>query len=121
VRLDAAPEEWPAARRGIDHCLSSLGFRNVSAEDLYPKFMEEDRRIVAVWKPTAEGSFFYVPPFSVAWVLEEEGELYVHFQPSNSEGGDAKFLAHTFSQCTQFHDPNVEVEITSSKIILDLR
>jgi len=64
---------------------------------------------------------FRVAPVAVAWVIEEEGELYVHFQPPNSQGDDAKFLAHTFTKCIQFHNPNTDIEITSGKIIPDLR
>jgi hypothetical protein len=83
--------------------------------------MAEDPEIVAVWMPIDRGSFSYTPPFSVAWILERHDELYVHFQPGNSRGEDAKFLSRTFSRCIRVHDPDAEIEITTGKIAPDLR
>jgi hypothetical protein len=121
ARFDAAPDQWPALRADIAHCLTSLAFRDVSSEDLYPKFMEEDPTIVEVWAPIDGGSFFSTPPVAVAWVIQEEAELYVHFQPPNSQGDDANYLANTFSTCVQVHHPDATVNISSRKIVPDLR
>jgi len=121
VKFRGESDEWPAVRPEIEHCLSSLGFRNISSEDFYADYLVDHPDIVAVWESTAEGSFLDVPPFAVAWVLNSDPGVHVHFQPSNSQGPDAKFFADTFTKCIQFHQPSRELEITSSRIVLDLR
>ena len=121
VRFGTTREQWPHVREHISHCLASLAFHDASSEDLYPKFMEEDPSIVEVWAPDDRGSFFSTPPVAIAWVIQEQDQLYVHFQPPNSQGVYAKFLANTFSKCMQIHDPSALIEITSGKIVPDLR
>ena len=121
VRTRINSDEWPSARVEIDHCLSSLAFRDASSEDVYLKFRAEDPAIVAVWQRQWERTFPHGRPFPVVWVREEEGALYVHFVPSTGNGQEAEFFAGTFSQCLRLHDPNIRVETTSENIDLDLR
>lgn len=121
VGFETTPGEWPATRLDIEHCLSSLGFRNASSEGFYPEILEEDPRNLAVWKPDQDISLLYNPPFSVAWVLEEDGAYRVHFVPHNARGEEAKFFALTFSECIQLHDPDESTSITTQRIVPDLR
>lgn len=113
------PEQlWPE-EAGIDHCLLSLGFSDVSSSNLYSGWIAEHPELVAVWAPPA-GSVWSDPPFSVAWVSRAATGWTVRFVPGNARGPDAKYFSSAFSDCLSLHSPGVEVEIESSRY-LDLR
>jgi hypothetical protein len=114
-------DRWPAARAEVEECLSSIGFGDVSGEDFYPEFMQEDPTIMAVWKPVAERTFIDTRPFAVAWVIDDDGEMFVHFVPGNSAGYHADFFAEKFSHCIIARDSEARIKTTSRTIFPDLR
>jgi hypothetical protein len=114
-------DDWPAIQPEVEHCLSSLDFRDASADEWYANYLVENPEIVAVWKPAPERSFFDTSPYAVAWVVNTHEGLHVHFQPGNMQGPYAKSLAASFRSCIHSQRPESDLEITTDAIFPDLR
>jgi hypothetical protein len=100
--------------------MTSLGLENLSSEQPYLQFLEEEPDLASVWS-TPERSMWSSTPSAVVWVRRKGAEWQVAFIPNPSGGdGAADLLSNGFSRCIAQHEPSLQVE-TQSHRSLDFR
>jgi hypothetical protein len=115
------PQETPeSATTGetIAHCLTSLGFKDVSHEDYNRESIAQEPDLIATWSRSA-GSIWSGSAETAASLWQEGAQWRVTFVSRNSSL-TAEVLSEAFVACLPEHEPAITVE-TNSEGFLDLR